>query len=128
MKCPYCDKEAEKGFVLGERMGVRWYPEDSDMWADEERSIILATPGGYYGPRAESWYCAECRKVITLVPEIQSRKPWEFVQSKLATIVQGATAEVEKHQAEREKRQAEREAERHRKKRDKQRKKDPWEV
>ena len=128
MECPYCKKEMQKGFILGERYGVRWYPADSDLWADEERSFILATPGGSYGARAESWCCAECRKVITHVPEIQSRSAWEFVQSKLATLVQSATAECEKHQAEREKRQAEREAEQHRKKREKQRKKDPWEV
>ena len=128
MECPYCKKEMQKGFILGERFGVRWYPEDSDLWADEERSIILATPGGAYGARTESWYCPECRKVITLVPENQSRAIWEFVQSKLATLVQSATAECEKYQAEREKHREEREAERQEREKEKKRKKDPWEV
>ena len=128
MKCPYCEKEMQKGFILGERYGVRWYPEDSDLWADEKRSVILATPGGAYGARTESGYCAECRKVVTLVPENQSRAIWEFVPSKLANLIQSAKAETEQRQSQREAQQQRREAEQHRKKREKQRKKDPWEV
>ena len=121
MECPYCKKEMEKGFINGSN-NVRWYPEGAaidDLWPENEGAVLLAKTGWVTSAKAESYYCADCRTVITPVPEIEDtmdklKKKWD--------------AFTERVGEESEKRQAEREAEKHRKKREKQRKKDPWEV
>ena len=90
------------------------------MFPEEEGAVRLNATGGLVtSARAESWYCAECRMVITPVPEIEDP---------LAKVKQKWDAFTDRIGQESEKRQAEREAEQHRKKREKQRKKDPWEV
>ena len=122
MDCPYCKKEMQKGFILGGNH-IRWYPEGADTMMtlpEEEGAVRLNAIGGLVtSARAESYYCADCRMVITPVPEIEdpldkARKKWDAFTERIGQ--------------ESEKRQAEREAEQHRKKREKQRKKDPWEV
>ena len=121
MKCPYCEKEMAKGNIHSGNF-IRWYPEGADtmmMFPEEEGAVRLHTGGLVSSARAESWYCADCRMVITPVPEIEdplkkAREKWDAFTERIGQ--------------ESEKRQAEREAEQHRKKRDKQRKKDPWEV
>ena len=122
MECPYCKKEMQKGFIFGGNH-IRWYPEGADtmmMLPEEEGAVRLNATGGLVtSARAESYYCADCRVVITPVPEIEDtmdvlKRKWD--------------AFTERVGQESEKRQAEREAEQHRKKREKQRKKDPWEV
>ena len=122
MKCPYCEKEMQKGFILGGNH-IRWYPEGADTMMtlpEEEGAVRLNATGGLVtSARAESYYCADCRMVITPIPEIEdpldkARKKWDAFTERIGQ--------------ESEKRQAEREAEQHRKKREKQRKKDPWEV
>ena len=122
MKCPYCEKEMEKGQILG-REHVRWYPEGMDamlMFPEEDGAVRLNAAGGLMtAAKAESWYCADCRMVITPVPEIED--PLEKVKQKWDAFTDRIGQESEK-------RQAERAAEQHRKKREKQRKKDPWEV
>lgn len=119
MNCPYCEKEMEKGSVVG-GTNIRWYPEGADdLWLDSGSGVRLSTGGWVDNARAESWYCADCRVVITPVPEI------EPAMDKLKKRWNAFTDRIEQ---ESEKRQAERAAEQHQKKRDKQRKKDPWEV
>lgn len=122
MECPYCKKEMQKGFILGGNH-IRWYPEGADTMMtlpEEEGAVRLNAIGGLVtSARAESYYCADCRMVITPIPEIEdpldkARKKWDAFTERIGQ--------------ESEKRQAEREAEQHRKKREKQRKKDPWEV
>ena len=122
MKCPYCEKEMAKGFILGGNH-IRWYPEGADtmlMFPEEEGAVRLNATGGWVtAPQAESWYCADCRMVITPVPEIEdplkkAREKWDAFTDRI--------------EQQTEKRQTERAAEQHRKKRDKQRRKDPWEV
>ena len=122
MICPYCSKEMEKGFIRNARDSVRWYPEETDtsgFWPENEGSVMLAKLSWVTGAEAESWYCPDCRMVITPVPEIED--PLEKVKQKWDAFTDRIEQQTEK-------RQAEREAEQHRKKREKQRKKDPWEV
>ena len=122
MKCPYCEKEMQKGFIFNARDSLRWYPGETEtggMWMEKEGSVMLARVRWVSGADAESWYCPDCRMVITPVPEIEDplakvRQKWDDFTDRIGQ--------------ESEKRQAEREAEQRRKKRDKQRKKDPWEV
>ena len=122
MKCPYCGKEMAKGFIF-DGNHVRWYPEGADtmlMFPEEEGAVRLNATGGVVtSARAESYYCSDCRMVITPVPEIED--PLAKVRQKWDAFTQRVGEESEK-------REAEREAEKHRKKREKQRKKDPWEV
>ena len=122
MKCPCCDKEMAKGFIFGGNH-IRWYPEGADTmmtFPEEEGAIRLNATGGLVtSARAESYYCADCRMVITPVPEIEDP---------LAKVKQKWDAFTDRIEQQSEKRQTERAAEQHRKKRDKQRKKDPWEV
>ena len=122
MNCPYCGKEMEKGFIL-DGNHIRWYPEGMDVFGfcpEEDGAVRLNATGGVMtAAKAESWYCPDCRMVITPVPEIEGtfdkvRKKWD--------------AFAERVEQQSEKRQAERAAEKHQKKREKQRKKDPWEV
>ncbi|MBE6918928.1 MAG: hypothetical protein E7469_04535 [Ruminococcaceae bacterium] len=122
MECPYCKKEMEKGFIFGGNH-IRWYPEGADtmlMFPEEEGAVRLNGTGGLVtSAKAESGYCADCRVVITPIPEIEDtmdklKKKWDAFTQRVGE--------------ESEKRQTEREAEKHQKKREKQRKKDPWEV
>ena len=121
MDCPYCKKEMEKGNIYSGDF-IRWWPEGADRFMtipEEEGAVRLHTGGLVTSARAESWYCADCRMVITPVPEIED--PFDKAKKKWDAFTDRIEQQTEK-------RQAEREAEQHRKKRDKQRKKDPWEV
>ena len=122
MECPYCKKEMEKGFILGGNH-IRWYPEGADtmmMFPEEEGAVRLNATGGLVtSAKAESWYCADCRMVITPVPEIED--PLAKVRQKWDDFTDRIGQESEKRQAERAEQQ-------HQKKKDQQRKKDPWEV
>ena len=122
MKCPYCQKEMEKGCILG-REHVRWYPEGVDavmMFPEEDGAVRLNASGGLVSAgRAESWYCADCRMVITPVPEIED--PFDKAKKKWDAFTQRVGEEAEK-------RQSERDAQKKQKQREQRKKKDPWEV
>ena len=119
MECPYCKKEMQKGSVVG-GTSIRWYREgEDDLWLDAGSGVRLSTGGWVDNARAESWYCEDCRTVITPVPEIEPAM--DKLKKKWNTFAQRVGEESEK-------RREEREAEKHQKMRDKQRKKDPWEV
>ena len=118
MNCPYCKKEMQKGFING-RDSIKWYPEGADRWMDDDSSVKLAKVGIISAAQSESYYCPDCRVVITPVPEIEDTM--DKLKRKWDAFTQRVGEETEK-------RQTEREAEKHQKKRDKQRKKDPWEV
>ena len=119
MECPYCKKEMQKGSVVG-GTSIRWYPEGADdLWLDAGSGVRLSTGGWVDNARAESWYCTDCRVVITPVPEIEPTM--DKLKKKWDTFTQRMGEETEK-------RREEREEEKHQKMREKQRKKDPWEV
>ena len=122
MKCPYCEKEMQKGFIYNARDSLRWYPEETEtvgMWMEKEGSVMLAKLSWVTGAEAESWYCPDCRMVITPVPEIEAsmdklKKKWESFTQRLGE--------------ESDKRREERETEKQEKQRTEKRKRDPWEV
>ena len=121
MNCPYCSKEMEKGYING-RDHVRWIPEGvypGDAWMYEEESVVLAKIGLVSSAKAESWYCPDCRMVIT--PVVECEGPGEKLKKKWDSFAQRVSEESEK-------RQSEREVEKREKQRAEKRKKDPWEV
>ena len=121
MKCPYCEKEMAKGNIFAGDF-IRWWPEGADRFMtipEEEGAVRLHTGGLVTSDRAESWYCADCRTVITPVPEIE--EPLSKLKEKWNAFTERVGEETEKRRAEREEEQL-------RKKKEEQRKKDPWEV
>ena len=122
MKCPYCEKEMQKGFIYNARDSLRWYPGETDtsgMWMEKEGSVMLAKLSWVTGAEAESWYCPDCRIVITPVPEIEASM--DKLKKKWGSFTQCLGEESDK-------RREERETEKQKKEREKMRKKDPWEV
>ena len=66
MKCPYCNGEMIRGFIYGDRVKLKWLPEDKKLllglWAID--SIELGQYEGIGRPRAEAYMCNECNKFI----------------------------------------------------------------
>ena len=122
MECPYCKKEMAQGAILNDHH-VWWYPKEVTfipLTPEDEGAVRLNAAGGWLGyARAESWYCADCRTVITPVPEIE--EPLSKLKEKWNAFTERVGEETEKRRAEREEEQL-------RKKKEEQRKKDPWEV
>ena len=120
MDCPYCKKEMQKGNIMSGTQ-IRWYPEEvkTPMFAELEESVRLHIGGWVDSARAESWYCADCRTVITPVPEIE--EPLSKLKEKWNAFADRVGEETEKRRAEREEEQL-------RKENEARRKKDPWEV
>ena len=122
MECPYCKKEMTKGKIPAARGSICWCPADKDMWGFsymDEDVVMLKKAGLVNFAEAEAYYCADCRMVITPVPEKQEttmdklKKKWDDIS--------------EKREAASEARQARQEEERKEKQREKRAKKDPWE-
>jgi len=131
MECPYCHKEMKEGRIPSMREQLRWCPlgEDGKVAEpyeyDNAMNVALGRApifnvSAYLTP---SWYCADCRVVITPVPEIEGRldelkRKWNGFAEKQREKHAAAAAEREEKQREkqREKRSEAR------------RKKDPWEV
>ena len=124
MDCPYCKKEMAQGAILNDHH-IWWYPKEVTgiplIRGGEDGAVRLSGGGGVIidGARAESWYCAACRTVITPVPEIE--EPLSKLKEKWNAIADRIGEETEKRRAEREEEQL-------RKKNEARRKKDPWEV
>lgn len=71
MKCPYCEKEMERGCVEQPRFTpLMWYPTSADMSLRErnKRTIKLTSFGG----DMRVHYCAECKKFIIDQDELQA--------------------------------------------------------
>ena len=123
MECPYCKKEMAKGKIPAGRNSVCWYPEENPVvgWISEadDGVVVLAEAGLFSAAMAESYYCKDCKIVLTPVPEKQEttmdklKKKWNDISDKM--------------EAASEARQARQEEERKEKQREKRGKKDPWE-
>ena len=73
MNCPYCGKPMQSGYIQsGQR--IMWSPEKKEGFhlVDRETDFIISK-GFWNGCHAESWYCADCKKLITEV-DTQSEK------------------------------------------------------
>ena len=69
MKCPFCDKEMQEGFVRGVSRGLR---KSSVYWNDEYNKPTLFSNGlklraDHYDfgfPAIKAYRCDDCQKVI----------------------------------------------------------------
>ncbi len=67
MNCPYCGTQMQKGF-LQSGQGFIWSPEKKeDIFIASKETDIDFRGSIWKGCHAESWYCAECKKLITEV-------------------------------------------------------------
>ena len=80
---------------------------------------MLAKVGFFDAAEAESYYCKDCKRVFTPVPEreestmAQLKKKWDDISDKMEAAVEARQARQEEERRERE--------------REKRAKKDPWE-
>lgn len=71
MKCPYCQKEMEMGYIQC-RDGVTWTPKK--QWAAAlsslgKGSVSLANGAADHSRTVYAYHCADCRKVIIAYSE-----------------------------------------------------------
>ena len=63
MKCPYCGKETEKGYIdqTDFRFPLEWYPADREtgLFTGRKKHIRLT-----HGGNVPAYRCGECRKII----------------------------------------------------------------
>ena len=122
MKCPYCDKEMAKGKIPAGRDNICWYPEDVELGLFsglDDNVILLAKVGFFEAAVAEAYYCADCKIVLTPVPDKQ--------ESTMDKLKQKWNDISEKREAAAEERKIRQEEERREKQREKRGRKDPWE-
>ena len=68
MTCPYCGKEMEHGYVKGSQR-LFWSKEKEFGIGDEKIRLSQQSfwNGFFNGFSAESYYCPDCKKLITSV-------------------------------------------------------------
>ena len=122
MECPYCNQEMRAGYIATGGNGTAWVDNENNaenFWGMPNRVPLFK--GGWaseeLGPAA--WYCADCRKIVMDVPEIEQtseklKRKWNDLTGKAAEKLDEARARREKENRE--------------KKREANRKKDPWEI
>jgi len=63
-KCPYCDKEMEKGIIYSDRYNLKWIPGSKDKWVLLAPFIKGKKLTGIHKPGLEVYYCEHCKKMI----------------------------------------------------------------
>lgn len=73
MKCPYCKQPMQQGY-LQSGQGFIWSPEKKeDIFIASKETDINFRESIWKGCYAESWYCADCKKLITEVEPEQKK-------------------------------------------------------
>ena len=68
MKCPYCEKEMQKGTMIGYREPAEWYPRENlhdifwDAWA--RKGVRLSESDHHGNTKTEAFHCVGCKIVI----------------------------------------------------------------
>lgn len=76
MKCPYCQKEMEAGFIQC-RDGVAWTPKKYLIAAFSpfgKNSVSLANDTIRDPDAVIAWHCADCKKVVIDYAEDTARQ------------------------------------------------------
>lgn len=120
MECPYCKKEMREGYLHAYRSEPEWCFGPVDRAPiSEPVSVRLADPDLFASKNVASWYCPDCKVVITPVREYETT--WDKMKDKWKRFTERTAKARQEHVEERQEEQRE-------KVREKRRKKDPWEV
>lgn len=67
MTCPYCGREMEQGYIKSSKQ-IFWGKE-KELVMGEERTMLSQGfwDGFFHGFSVESFYCPDCKKIITSV-------------------------------------------------------------
>lgn len=64
MKCPYCEKEMEKGYIKSSHF-IHWGKEEKLGWVRDDIKLVKnswqALWSGFF---AEAYHCETCKKII----------------------------------------------------------------
>ena len=91
MDCPYCKKEMQEGYISAFRSSPEWtsgsLSEPEDLFTSKH--LELADPGLFATKRVASWYCEDCKILITPVREYQTtmermKEKWNGISEKAA--------------------------------------------
>lgn len=118
MECPYCHKEMEEGAIRAYQSRPVWVRGAGGDPLLSDFEMELAEPGLFTDKSVPSWYCRDCKVLITPVKEYETT--WNKMKDKWKSFTEMTAKQLEEHAEER--REAQRE-----KAREKRRKKDPWE-
>ena len=103
-KCPWCGKEMEAGYIMGNR-GIWWAPGRPDAWAKwvsvaaAEGAIQLDTEGGLMDSRRTAWICRDCGKMALNLPNAstpEGRTQQEY-EEELRAYAEQANKREEEH-------------------------------
>lgn len=122
MECPYCNQEMRAGYIATGGSGTAWVDNENNeenFWGMPNRLPLFKGGWAGEGLGPAAWYCADCRKIVMDVPEIELtseklKRKWNDLTGKAAEKLDEARIR--------------REEEKREKKRDVNRKKDPWEI
>ena len=68
MKCPYCEREMKKGYLLDREAPIQWIPEGGkpSLFKGTLADGAIQLGGGSYWKnyRADADYCTNCKCVI----------------------------------------------------------------
>ena len=71
MKCPYCERQMRKGYLIDREAPVQWIPEGQKppLFKGSLAEGAVQLGGGSYWKnyQAESYYCPSCNMVIAPV-------------------------------------------------------------
>lgn len=69
MECPYCKKEMLKGYIPASKMALMWIPENEKtpptVFSKTSVGVNLTKVPFWTMQKAESYYCRNCKIVIT---------------------------------------------------------------
>ncbi|GKU24110.1 PF20097 family protein [Clostridium folliculivorans] len=70
MECPYCHKEAEKGFIYTREGSLKWIEESKDKGVFFNAFASGVVMRNYEDlNKIEAYYCKDCKKMIIDVVE-----------------------------------------------------------
>ena len=69
MKCPYCSREMEKGYVPSARPVIWSLNKKKLLFIATEADDLTISKGYLNGCFAEAYHCSKCKKIIIATEE-----------------------------------------------------------
>ena len=72
-KCPWCGKDMEQGYMVGNRDTVNWYPgvlttKAAWLGGPREERLAVCDEGGFISYKTV-WLCRDCKKMVFDMPK-----------------------------------------------------------